>query len=100
CGDLGHGVPTNGDIEDLFDVDDYLWLFNKAFNTNLSASDLPATGEPIIKRIGDIGGEFDHALPAHALTDNRQEFFTRIRSASDERFVALFEALNATLTEI
>jgi predicted ATP-dependent endonuclease of OLD family len=97
CSDV-KGTPTNADIEDLFDVADYLRLYNWAFDTNLKVSDLAATDEPIIKRITSARGSFDHALPAHALTTHREEFFGSIKSKTVKQFSELFEKLNATVT--
>lgn len=88
---------TNSDIEDLFDVDDYLRLYNWAFSTALKPADLAATNQPVIKRITDLSGEFDHALPAHALTNHREEFFASVKPKSLEQFKLLFERLNATV---
>lgn len=90
---------TNSDIEDLFDAADYLRLYNWAFSTNVKASDLADTNQPIIKRITDRKGEFDHALPAHALTDHREEFFAKIKPKTIKQFKALFAALNATIVQ-
>jgi energy-coupling factor transporter ATP-binding protein EcfA2 len=97
CGEVVDGLPKNADIEDLFATSDYLRLFNWAFDKNLQQSDLAATEEPIIKRLQSLVGEYDHALPAHALTDHREEFFASIDNASRQRFAALFQALNATV---
>lgn len=89
---------TNADIEDLFDPDDYLRLYNWAFAANVKASDLADTSQPVIKRITDLKGEFNHALPAHALTDRREEFFASIKPKTIEQFKALFTAVNATMS--
>ena len=97
CGEVTAGLPKNADIEDLFAISDYLRLFNWAFDKSLKEADLPATEEPIIKRILSVVGEYDHALPAHALTDHRDEFFANIDDSSRARFAALFLALNATV---
>ncbi len=59
--------------------------------------DLAANGEPIIKRLEDVVGEFDHALPAHTLTERRAEFFGAIKAKSIEKFEKLFALLNATI---
>ncbi len=96
CSDVD-GVPTNADIEDLFTAEDYLRLYNWAFSRALLVSDLANTSEPIVKRITDRDGMFDHALPAHALTEHREEFFASVSSDSVERFGRLFELLNATV---
>lgn len=92
-------LPANADIEDLFDAKDYLKLYNWAFGTTLKPTDLPQTSEPILKRIGDITGSFDHALPAHILTERRDEFWLSTSPKTVERFEKLFEKLNATIED-
>lgn len=92
------GLPSNADIEDLFSVADYLRLYNMAFGTSLSPNDLAATNEPILKRISDYrGGDFDHSLPAHKLTERREEFFKTIEASTVKNFETLFTLLNATV---
>ena len=93
------GLPSNGDIEDLFATTDYLKLYNWAFGTNLQPSDLAATEEPILKRLIDYrsGQDFDHALPAHKLTEKREEFFASVEPKTVGNFAALFDLLNATV---
>lgn len=96
CSDV-EGMPTNADIEDLFDDKDYLKLYNWAFDANVKPSDLPKTSEPIVKKLTDLRGEYDHALPAHALTDHRDEFFGSISATTVKNFAAMFDLLNATV---
>lgn len=96
CGSIHDALPANADIEDLFDPEDYLWLYSRAIG-QLEVSDLAPTPEPIIKRIHDARGVFDHAQPAHELTRSTDEFFARVRLATLERFAALFAKLGATL---
>ncbi len=92
------GLPSNGDIEDLFAVTDYLRLYNWTFGTNITPGDLVATDEPILKKLIDYrGNDFDHALPAHKLTEQRQEFFTTVETTTVENFETLFALLNATI---
>ena len=98
CADADPHLPRNADIEDLFDTSDYLRLFNWAFGTSYATGDLAANAEPIVRRVTIRHGEYDHALPAHALTDHRDEFFTTVQPTTLERFRALFALLNATLT--
>lgn len=91
-------LPSNADIEDLFTGADYLRLYNWAFGTNLAPGDLVATDEPILKKIADYrGNDFDHALPAHKLTERREDFFKTIEPKTVENFAALFALLNATV---
>ena len=68
-------LPKTADIEDLLDLADYLRLYNWAFSKNLDVAVLGTTSEPIIRQVSKIEGEFDHALPAHALTEHREEFY-------------------------
>lgn len=96
CSDVS-GMPTNADVEDLFDVPDYLRLYNWAFEASVKTSDLPATNEPIIKKLSDLRGRFDHALPAHALTMHREEFFASVKTKTLKQFSELFAKLNATV---
>jgi energy-coupling factor transporter ATP-binding protein EcfA2 len=96
CSDIA-GIPTNADVEDLFDLADYLKLYNWAFDKHLKAADLANTNEPVIKRITDAVGEFDHALPAHALTLHREEFFAGVKPKTVKQFNELFERLNNTV---
>ena len=91
-------MPKGSDIEDLFALADYLRLYNWAFGKSLKEADLPATTQPIVSRVTEVEGEFDHALPAHALTENRVEFFESVDSKTMARFEALVALLNATLT--
>jgi len=96
CAQVGGGIPDTADIEDLFSVEDYLRLYNWAFGSALAPDDLPQTSEPIIRRINMTRGEYDHAIPAHALTDHREEFFSSVDTGTVDRFKKLFELLNAT----
>jgi energy-coupling factor transporter ATP-binding protein EcfA2 len=96
CGQVD-GVPKNADIEDMFDVEDYLTLFNGAFKRDLTPGDLASTEEPVVRRVTDVVGVYDHALPAHWLTENREAFFASVRPLTVARFVDLFGRLNGTL---
>ncbi|MEU6784619.1 AAA family ATPase [Nonomuraea angiospora] len=87
------GLPGTADIEDLFTPKDYLWLYSRSGHPPLDESDLPPTGEPILRRIGQIRGEFDHAGPAHQLTRDIAEFFTQVDDLTLERFEDLFRRL-------
>jgi len=92
------GLPNNGDIEDLFTLTDYLRLYNWAFGVDVASGDLAATQEPILKKLIDYrGSDFDHALPAHKLTERREEFFATVEPKTIENFEALFALLNATV---
>jgi energy-coupling factor transporter ATP-binding protein EcfA2 len=92
-----NGSPTNADIEDLFEPDDYLKLYNWAYGTSLTAAALPASGEPIVKKLTDLRGDYNHAEPATALTEHLSEFFGNVHQTTLDNFEELFGLLNATL---
>lgn len=98
CVDALPNGPKKADIEDLFDLQDYLWLYSRTFDV-LTANDLATTTEPVIKRIQDVRGKFDHALPAYKLTEASKEFFEQVQPTTLDNFEALFRILNATLDE-
>ncbi|MDJ0335363.1 AAA family ATPase [Salinibacterium sp. G-O1] len=95
--EIDTALPATADIEDLFAPVDYLKLYNWAFSRNVQESDLPATPVPIIKKLIDLHGWFDHALPAHALTYNQPEFFSTISPDTVERFEKAFVKLNEAI---
>lgn len=99
CSEVANDLPSNADVEDLFDPDDYLKLYNWAFNADVKVADLANTSEPIVKRLTDIHGKYDHAKPAHALTNHRGEFFQNIKPTTIQRFGSLFDRLNSTIIE-
>lgn len=84
----------HSDIEDLFEVDDYLALFNKSFGTSIVASDL-GHGDRIIKRLSGVHGPFDHYKPADALLRN-PGLLDSLTEESLARFEKLFERINGT----
>ncbi|MEM9654342.1 MAG: AAA family ATPase [Actinomycetota bacterium] len=92
------GVPKTADVEDLFSVDDYLRLYGWAFSRPVAAADLPATSEPIVKRLTDAYGDYDHVLPAHALQRHQDEFFKSVSDQTLDQFEALVLLLNTALT--
>lgn len=100
CSSVANTLPVNADIEDLFDVGDYLRLYNWAFDAAVKPADLPETNEPILRRLEVLSaGAFDHAIPAHALTDRRSEFFSSVKAKTISNFEKLFALLNATVQD-
>lgn len=95
------GLPETADIEDLFSVKDYLWLYNKATNVVVNESDLLASEKPtpILMRIGIARSkqqeprDFDHVGPAHQLTRDREEFFGQVDIETLDRFEDVFKRL-------
>jgi hypothetical protein len=87
---------SRADIEDLFEVDDYLALYNQAFGKALRSADLPA-GERIVDRIKEKEGEFDTGRPADTLLRLRDKLLPPLRPGSRSRFEELFRRINKTL---
>lgn len=93
-GEVDSSLPRDGDIEDLFALQDYLALYNMAFKKSLTLEDLDDTRGRILGRIESVEGKFNHALPAHALTDNQESFFENLDPTSVSNFEKLFDSLN------
>jgi len=87
---------SRADIEDLFEVDDYLALYNQAFGKSLRAADLPP-GERILERIKEKEGDFDAGRPADALLRLRDKLLPPLRPTTRARFEELFRRINKTL---
>lgn len=86
------------DIEDLFSPDDYINIYNTAFNTKIKAQELTGT-DPIISKICRHQGidSFDHGKPADILLRKRDEILPKLSNETLENFEKLFEAINKTL---
>ncbi|MEA2299344.1 MAG: hypothetical protein QOF77_2280 [Solirubrobacteraceae bacterium] len=97
CADADESLSRTAELEDLFALEDYLRLYNWAFDTTVTAHDVASTREPVLHRLEAALGPFDHARPAHALTEHRTEFFLHVDPRTVERFRKLFALLNATL---
>lgn len=85
---------TFADIEDLFSKDEYLALYNGAFGTSISISDLDID-KPIMSQLKRLNGNkaFNHYSPANYMAKN-----IGILSFSEEtiaRFEKLFSMVNA-----
>lgn len=87
-----------GDIEDLFDVKDYLELFNRAFPKTVKPADLNAN-EPIVNQLARILNvdRYDHGVPADILLKHRDELLPTFSDKTFENFERLFENVNKTL---
>ncbi|WP_394426882.1 AAA family ATPase [Streptomyces sp. SGAir0957] len=96
------GMPETADIEDLFTVKDYLWLYNKATSSSLSETDLVTTDRPtaILMRLRSTRQKqgqpptFDHVGPAHELTRHRQAFFDQVDDVTLDHFEDAFKRVS------
>jgi hypothetical protein len=87
---------SRADVEDLFEVEDYLALYNQAYGKAVRAADLP-NGERIVERIREKEGDFDLGRPADALLRLRDKLLPPLRPATRARFEELFRRINKTL---
>ena len=85
----------HSDIEDLFDVEDYLALFNKAFGTAYAPDQL-GHGDRIVKRIEGAHQPFSHHGPADAMLRN-PELLDNLSEGTLANFEKLFVRINGTL---
>ncbi|MDD9869860.1 MAG: AAA family ATPase [Gammaproteobacteria bacterium] len=88
----------SGDIEDLFSPEDYLKMYNAAFNKSYQASDLTGN-DPFVKRIArkENIGRFDHGRPAEILMRKRDEILPSLSEETLQNFEKLFSCINSTL---
>lgn len=89
---------TPADIEDLFEVDEYINLYNKAFGKAIKPSDLQGN-DPIVARIARHEGinRYDHGKPADVLLRERGAILDTLSEATLKRFEDLFNRINKTL---
>jgi hypothetical protein len=94
---IGHIVNSNtADIEDMFEVAEYLSMYNEAFNKSIQENNLQGK-DPLVKRIERIEGEFNHGLPADLFLRKRDEKLNSLSKATLDRFESLFKEINQTL---
>jgi hypothetical protein len=84
-------VPA-ADIEDLFEVADYLVLYNGAFGKSLVPASFSGS-DPIVNRIARFESieRYDHGRPAEFLLRHRDEILPKL----SERTVTNFESLES-----
>lgn len=86
----------HADIEDLFSVDDYIALYNSAFDKKITADDLSNHQDRILKRLESSGEpKFDHWRPAEVLLRDPDRVET-LSSTTLANFEALVKKINAT----
>ncbi|WP_297920237.1 AAA family ATPase [Metallibacterium sp.] len=87
-----------GDIEDMFEEDEYLGLYNKAFGKSLEAKDLKGN-DPIVARIArhESVDRYDHGRPADVLLRERETALSELSEDTLKRFEDLFRRINKTL---
>ncbi len=86
------------DIEDLFEPQEYVDLYNLACAKNWKVDDLDGNGT-IVSQIARKEGvdRYDHGKPADALLRHRDKILPGLSEDTLKRFEALFAKLNETL---
>lgn len=89
-----------GDIEDLFEEDEYLALYCKAFGKAIKAKDLKGN-DSIVARIARHEGvdRYDHGRPADVLLREREAILSTLSEDTLKRFEDLFSRVNRTLAK-
>ena len=100
---IGVGEITKqpeADVEDLFEVSEYLHLFNEAFKTKYKEADLKGQ-DPLVRRLARGHGvdRYDHGRPAEILLRKSRAELAKLSKDTLDRFEQLFERINATLPE-
>jgi energy-coupling factor transporter ATP-binding protein EcfA2 len=94
---IGQVIGENrADIEDLFTPGEYLKLYNEAYGTDLKVGDLPKDG-PIVKRIEEHAGQYDHGVVAEVLLRNPDPHLNGLGESTVKRFAQLFDLANQTI---
>lgn len=88
------------DIEDLFDPEDYLRLYNKAFGTKVKLADLKGA-DPIVRRLARLASvdRYNHGKPADVLLRDKPNLLATFSETTLSNFENLFERVNATFRQ-
>ncbi len=91
-------AKRNAAIEDLFEVEDYLKLYNLAYDDNLKEKDLVGAGSIVsqIAVLKDIPG-YDRGKPAEVLIKNRDKLLPTMSDMTIKNFTKLFIRVTLTL---
>ena len=89
-------AAKNADIEDLFEIADYLLIFNGAFGKKHTEAALPP-GDRIVKRIAEKFGDFDHGDPADHFLRHRDEILPKLSERTLNCFEKLIDRINRTM---
>lgn len=82
------------DVEDLFDVSDYIYIYNHEFNTNYEKNDFNPDNS-ILSQLKDKNGgkDFNHYRPANFLAKNISDI--SLSEKTLENFEKLFKVVNS-----
>lgn len=85
------------DIEDLFEENDYLDIYNKTFNKTTRGTDLQGTDQ-IVSKIARLEGveRFDHGRPADYFLRNKLDILPKLTEKTLTNFENLIDRINTT----
>jgi len=87
---------SEADIEDLFEIEDYLNLYNEAFGDSLKESNLNGNDQ-IVKRITRARNNYDHGKPADLLLRNSEKKLSKLSDGTLHKFEEVFKKINETI---
>lgn len=87
------------DIEDLFEPDEYLSLYNPATRQSLKLKDLKGQ-DRIVKRIERVNGEFNHGQVAAYFLAHQHEIIPTLSPETIKRFENTIDALVKALPSV
>lgn len=96
---IGEILTTKlADIEDLFEIDDYLSIYNKSFGKAYESTDLQGSDQ-IVTRIARHEGieRFDHGKPADYFLRNKLDILPKLSLTTLTNFENLIEKINKTM---
>jgi len=96
---IGEILTTKlADIEDLFEINDYLSIYNKSFGKAYKSTDLQGSDQ-IVTRIARYEGieRFDHGKPADYFLRNKLDILPKLSSTTLTNFENLIEKINKTM---
>lgn len=89
---------SEGDIEDLIAVDDYLAAFNTSFSTAFTTAHLTSKDPRIVRRIEQAHGPYNHGdVGREVWVRERAAGRLNVSEATKNTFEKLFKRINATL---
>lgn len=87
------------DIEDLFDPDEYLAIYNAAFGRTVKIGLLKGS-DRIVKRIERVEGDFDHGRVAAHFLANQHKFLSKLSTDTIKRFEDAIAAMIKALPPV
>ena len=87
---------TFADFEDMFTDNEYINLYNNAFGTSISITDIKSD-KPIMRQLKELNGnkDFNHYKPANYMAKNIADI--TLSDETIERFEKIFKKINSLL---